>query len=209
MTKTHTLTPHQSHVPALLEGVGLWVEPMYIKKSAQDIRYDPDTNEITYFDALCGQQDWTIDGSEIQPDDILAFREEFRAFHQYPCITEDDEEVEAYEVEYSNGDRTHPIYSRDFENDGYAWQPASEMPDEFIRLKYKVLGVEVGRLGEIHYKEWWDLGLDYGQYEGGYEVLDGFDEFKAIEDFWNPQFPDHPYDPRRFVFKYKVERIEG
>ena len=139
---THNITPHQSHVPALLEGVELLVEPV--------------------------EHIISKDNSPYQPDDTLCFK-----YWRDEWI---DTTIES----------------------GYYEKRLKELP-----VKYKVLSVEVEKLGELTIEE--VLNYIYGwDKQGQGKSLD-----TAFSEVWNTQFPDHPYDTERYCWKYKVERINN
>ena len=76
------------------------------------------------------------------------------------------------------------------------FQPASEMPHEFIRIKHRVTAVEVKKLAYTSIGEWKKIG-----YSNDVHTIE------LYEKYWNKLNPETPYDPDLYCWFVSIEKI--
>jgi len=89
------------------------------------------------------------------------------------------------------------------------WQPANTLPVELSRIKLKIMGVKVQKLGKLSREEMRVEGARIS-FQVDSEMQGGWDSELQFEysKLWNKLHPDHPYDKDRWTFAYEFKLLK-
>ena len=196
MSERHYINAPQDQVADLLSGKqDVWREKVHnLKFKPVDSRgYNKGTDKY-FADFISEFGHTSLRKPKYQIGDTLWMREEWQWDERFAW---------SFYVEYPDFSYKKLIaeeYCLLKEVDQCVTQSASSMPDEFIRLKFKITGVEVKKLGDIIYDDYYDNKCKHVIHELVVSHREAFLSQWGIKE----------RNPDQYFFEYKLEKeLEG
>lgn len=151
--------------------------------------------------------EWIEEFAEYQIGDIVAGLEEWRITRLYKDLmivyAVDSVAIDLFSVCKEMPRQLERLFDKN--NCIKDWQPASTLPEEFSRMKFKILGQGVQRLGDMSIEQMCEelkacKSLPDKWFLGGVTP-------QAYKDHWNTLHPEHPYSPDQWSVWTKFELL--
>ena len=211
--KEKTKVFDSNQVKSILDGsISVFREPIDLPNTVEDVQL------VSYADGIYMSYEvgflWDMDHNkhpEYQPGDLVHVLEEWH-FIDEPGVIEagiifkNGGCVEISSIwEFSDDwpDFVEELWDKQCEG----WQPAETMPVEFSRIKLKITGVEVQKLGDMTEEDYIEYGIK--QPRNALEA-EQWDYYPMFKNNWNKLHPDHPYseDLHTFMYAFKLLKEE-